>query len=64
MKTFYLLNRDSDGQLKVEEMRYAFYNNGFNLIKEEEINAIFSQIDVDGQGTVDYPEFIVTCLSY
>jgi Ca2+-binding EF-hand superfamily protein len=48
MKTFYLLNRGSDGQLKVEEMRYAFYNNGFNLIKEDEINAIFSLIDLDG----------------
>lgn len=47
MKTFYLLNRGSDGQLKVEEMKYAFYNNGYDLIKEEEINTIFSMIDLD-----------------
>ena len=64
MKTFYLLNRGSNGQLTVDEMKYAFYNNGFNLIKEEEINSIFSMIDLDGQGTVCYAEFIVTCLSY
>ena len=61
MKTFYLLNKGSNGNLTLEEMLHAFYHNGY---EHEEVTKIFSMIDLDGGGHVQYPEFIVTCLVF
>ena len=58
---FKALDKDNDGFLSTEEIRQLwniFTNNNYDLPSEEEIADIVKALDLNGDGKVDYNEFM------
>ena len=54
---FHEIDTDKSGTIDREEMRLAFQKMGHNLTSEE-IEAIFNVCDPNGDGSVDFEEFV------
>ncbi|XP_033749097.1 calmodulin-beta-like [Pecten maximus] len=59
-KAFETLDRDGDGFLTTEELRAALQYN--SDITDDEIEIFFMEADTDGNGKIDYTEFIDSTL--
>lgn len=53
---FILFDADGSGQISSKEWRYAMKSLGYSATKEE-VAKIFNDIDEDGSGLIEYPEF-------
>jgi calmodulin len=49
---FRVFDRNGDGEISVTELRQVMANLGENLT-DDEIDLIMSEVDIDGNGTID-----------
>jgi calcium-dependent protein kinase len=61
-KLFETFDFNNDGQISFEEFQQALLNVKYNGIKQDEIKEMFTSIDTDKNGKIDYTEFIASCL--
>lgn len=55
---FALADTNGDGRIQKEELSAAVNNLGFTWLKEKQINGIFKRGDLDGNGTLEFEEFV------
>lgn len=55
------MNKSSTGELTPKELMENYVEQKIGGISKDLVNEIFNNVDQDGQGSVDYEEFIVTC---
>lgn len=60
---FKSFDQNGDGRLDKKEIQDGYKKFHHKLISDEEINNIFSQIDVDGSGYIDYTEFVASAMN-
>jgi Ca2+-binding EF-hand superfamily protein len=60
-KVFKKFDSNNDGKLDRNELRTG-YSKMNKIISDEELNTIFSMIDVDGSGFIDYTEFVAASM--
>jgi calcium-dependent protein kinase len=56
-KIFYKIDLNLDGKLSKDELKYAFKEAGVEM-KNEQLNKVIQSIDFDGNGFIEYEEFI------
>lgn len=56
-KTFQMFDRDSDGKISASELGHAFRVQGQNF-SDAEVRQIITEIDEDGNGQIDFDEFV------
>ena len=64
-KVFKSMDKDGDGQIDKNELREAYSKSsskGFNV--EEEVDKIFSRLDVNNTGSIDFSEFLLATVDY
>jgi len=54
---FFLIDKDRDGAITLEELRTFVRSKGANPT-DAELHEMFNGIDADGNGTVDFNEFL------
>jgi len=60
---FSQLDVNGDGKLSKEEIIDG-YEEAFGMpINEEEVDKMFREIDIDGNGTIDYTEFVMATMN-
>ncbi|CAF3584481.1 unnamed protein product [Rotaria sp. Silwood1] len=57
-ESFALLDKDGDGNISHHEIRSLMNSLGYTP-SEEDISSVISKIDIDGDGTVDFDEFLI-----
>lgn len=62
-KLFFYLNTASSGEITAEELHNDFQTNDLQHVHRIQVEQIFDEVDFDGGGSVDYDEFVVTCIS-
>jgi len=56
-ESFSLLDKDGDGNITNSEIRSLMNSLGYSP-REEDISSVISKIDIDGNGSVDFDEFL------
>merc|ERR1712137_357279 len=56
-QAFQLFDTDGSGTIETQELKFAMRALGFEP-KQEEIDKMVRDVDDDGSGSVDYPEFL------
>jgi len=56
-KIFYKIDLNLDGKLSKDELKYAFKEAGVEM-KNDQLNKVIQSIDFDGNGFIEYEEFI------
>lgn len=62
-KIFKAIDIDGDGSLSRQEMMQGYEEHFGIPISEEQVEDIFSRIDLDRSGTIDYTEFIMATVN-
>ena len=62
-KVFKALDRGGDGKLSPEEIKEGFLEHYHREISDEDVAALFENIDTDRNGQIDYSEFVVAAMS-
>jgi Ca2+-binding EF-hand superfamily protein len=62
IETFKFFDKDGNGLISAHELRFVMMTAGESL-KEEEIDEMIREADIDGDGYVDYEEFVRMMLS-
>ena len=60
-KMFKSFDKNSDGRLDKDEIQQGYEKLG-RMISDEDIDNIFTQIDIDGSGYIDYTEFVAAAI--
>jgi calcium-dependent protein kinase len=62
-KIFRAMDTDQNGELSREEV-LAGYEEHFGIpISEEAVDAMFKAVDIDGNGAIDYTEFVMATMN-
>ena len=59
INTFKMLDKDGSGKISKDEIKKAFNSNKF---RDKDLKDFFSKFDIDGNGEIDYMEF-VSCMN-
>jgi calmodulin len=62
LEAFKVFDKDGNGFISAEELRHVMTNLGEKLT-DEEVNEMIREADQDGDGQVDYSEFVKMMLS-
>lgn len=57
------MDLNGDGMLSIDEIKEGYNKHFGTPIDDEEIQRMFREIDVDGNGTIDYSEFLMATMS-
>ena len=57
------MDQSGDGKLDREEIRAGYAAFHGRTISDQEVNELFAKVDADNNGSVDYSEFVVACMS-
>jgi Ca2+-binding EF-hand superfamily protein len=52
------LDRDGNGKISAHELRYVMLSSGEEELTEQDIQTIIHEADTDGDGYIDYKEFV------
>lgn len=63
MKVFHELDANGDGTLSREEVRVGYGKYFGIVVDEEELDALFNSIDIDGSGKIEYSEFVLASMN-
>ena len=59
---FKMFDKNCDGKLDKKEIQMGYENYQQKIISDEDIDKVFGQIDVDGNGYIDYTEFVAAAI--
>ncbi|KAG6512462.1 calmodulin-like [Zingiber officinale] len=62
MEAFKVFDKDSNGFISAQELRHVMANLGEKLT-DEEVDEMIREADIDGDGQVDYQEFVQMMLN-
>ena len=62
-KVFKAFDKNGDGKLSMEEVKEGYLNHYGKMISDEEVEAMFKQVDTDNSGYIDYSEFLVAAIN-
>jgi calcium-dependent protein kinase len=62
-KVFKALDTDNSGRLSKTEIKDGYLAQFGRAICDEELDELFTNVDIDGSGFIDYSEFIASALS-
>ena len=62
-KVFKSLDTNGDGNLSKEEILEGYEAHFGVPINEEEVDKMFLNVDVDGNGAIDYTEFVMATMN-
>ena len=62
-RIFAQMDKNNDGMLSKEEIKDGYEEHFGMAIDDEEIDKMFAAIDTDGNGTIDYSEFLVATMN-
>jgi calcium-dependent protein kinase len=62
-KIFKALDTNGDGHLSKEEILEGYEVHFGMPINEEEVDKMFREIDIDGNGSIDYTEFVMATMN-
>lgn len=57
------MDKNGDGRLSKEEVKEGYMAHYGKLISDEEVDRMFSSVDSDKSGYIDYSEFIVASIN-
>jgi len=59
---FKAFDKNSDGRLDKQELREGYEKHMKQILADEEIDSIFTKIDIDNSGYIDYSEFVAAAM--
>jgi len=62
MRFFFALDKNSDGVLTISEVAHGLQN--MNVKYSSEIQSLLNELDTDGNGTIDYTEFVAASIDH
>ena len=62
-RIFAQMDKNNDGMLSKEEIKDGYEEHFGMAIDDEEIDKMFAAIDTDGNGTIDYSEFLMATMN-
>ena len=62
LEAFKVFDRDGNGKISAHELRYVLLKSGENFT-EQDIEDLIHEADVDGDGSIDYQEFVKIMMS-
>jgi len=57
------MDTNGDGKLDKAEIKSGYQEFFGKVMSDEEIDIMFSKVDVDGSGAIDYSEFVVASMN-
>ncbi|MEM1003487.1 MAG: EF-hand domain-containing protein [Bacteroidota bacterium] len=62
-RIFAQMDKNNDGMLSKEEIKDGYEEHFGMAIDDDEIDKMFAAIDTDGNGTIDYSEFLMATMN-
>lgn len=61
-KIFKAFDKNGDGKLSIEEVKEGYIEHYGKAVSDEEVVAMFNEVDMDRSGYIDYSEFVVAAM--
>lgn len=55
---FSIIDEDRDGKITIDELKHALSQNSDEAVQAQEVEKMLKEADADGNGTIDYEEFL------
>lgn len=62
-KVFRMFDKDGNGKLDMQEIKEGYFEYYGRVMSDEEVEQMFSSVDTDHSGFIDYSEFIVSAIN-
>ena len=62
-KIFKLMDKDGNGTLDRQEVLEGYEEHFGIQMTEEQVDAMFTAVDIDGSGGIDYTEFVMATMN-
>ena len=62
-KVFKAFDKNGDGKLSLTEVKEGYLEHYGRIMSDEEVQAMFSAVDTDNSGFIDYSEFVVAAMN-